>query len=382
MRVLVVNAHGADATGGGVEQCVADLGRGLRAEGCAVTLLAAFPARVDAWDGTAIVLHGSDWRDDAVRRWRNHAGDVASFPTRRLAAAVAEVAPDVLHTHNLPGITTAVWEVARRAGVPVVHTVHDYYLLCPRVTLRKRTGEACEPHPLLCGARNSRLGRWHAAVDDVIAVSDHVAGVHAAMFPSARMHVVRNPVAALPRSLAPPRTPPRSLGYLGALSAMKGVGRLLDAAPHLLRRGLTLRIAGDGELAAEVERAVADGAVEYAGVVHGEDKLRFIESCDLAILPSLWDEPGGPPCSVAEWLAAGRPILVSMRGGLQELPRLLPGVVPVEPTQEAIVEAVDRLLVPARFEQVLTAMPGADAREFSRWIDDHREIYETAASSA
>ena len=69
-----------------------------------------------------------------------------------------------------------------------------------------------------------------------------------------------------------------------------------------------------------------------------------------------------------------------MRGGLQELPRLLPGVVPVEPTQEAIVEAVDRLLVPSRFEQVLTAMPGADAREFSRWIADHREIYETAAS--
>ena len=41
-------------------------------------------------------------------------------------------APDVVHTHNLTGVSTAIWEVCRRLDLPVFHSLHDYYLLCPR----------------------------------------------------------------------------------------------------------------------------------------------------------------------------------------------------------------------------------------------------------
>lgn len=379
MRVLIVNAHGADAMVGGAEQYVADLGRGFRARGWEMTLLAAFPPKVDAWAGRAAALHATDWRDNPVRRLRNHVGDLASFPTRKLEAAVVAAAPEVVHTHNLPGISTAVWEACRRAGVPVVHTIHDYYLLCPRVTMLRRTGEPCNPHPLLCGTRSARLARWAGAVADVIAVSDYVARLHAHIFAPVRTQVVRTPVAPLARPLTLPQAPPRTIGFLGALTGVKGVVRLLEAAPCLRELGFRVRIAGGGPLQAQIERAVAAGLVEYAGVVHGEQKLRFMESCDVAILPSLWNEPGGPPCSVAEWLGGGRPVLVSPRGGLREVAARQPGVLSVEPSAEGIVEAARSLSAPGRFDQVLAEMPtDVEARELDRWLDAHQEIYETA----
>lgn len=382
MRVLLINAHGADATAGGAERCVADLECGFQARDWQITLLSAFPPRVDSRSGEAVALHATDWRDDPVRRFRNHAGDLASFPTRRLKAAVAAAAPEVAHTHNLPGITTAIWEACRRAGVPVVHTIHDYYLLCPRVTLMRRTGETCDPHPLLCGARSKRLVRWTDAVSGVIAVSDHVARLHARIFRSTRVHVLRTPVVPPARRLAPPKTPPRVIGYLGALTAVKGVARLLEAAPRLRDLGFTIRIAGGGQIRTQLEDAAASGLVEYAGVLHGEEKLRFMESCDLGILPSLWNEPGAPPCSVAEWLASGRPMLVSLRGGLREVVERHPGVVGIEPTSVGIAEAVQALSAPRRFEQLLAHVPAADdENSLQAWLDAHEDIYEAAARS-
>ena len=38
--------------------------------------------------------------------------------------------PDLVHTHNIVGFSGAVWQAAKRRGLPLVHTIHDYSLLC------------------------------------------------------------------------------------------------------------------------------------------------------------------------------------------------------------------------------------------------------------
>ena len=55
------------------------------------------------------------------------AGGSARSSTRR--------SPDIVHTHLIDGFSAAIWRRARRAGVPIVHTAHDYHLLCPRAFL-------------------------------------------------------------------------------------------------------------------------------------------------------------------------------------------------------------------------------------------------------
>jgi glycosyltransferase involved in cell wall biosynthesis len=212
-----------------------------------------------------------------------------------------------------------------------------------------------------------------------LAVSDHVARSHATWFGSARIHVLRIPVSPLARPLSPPQTPPRKLGYLGALARVKGVSHLLEAAPQLDRLGLRVRIAGDGPMVEQVRRAAAAGVIDYVGLVAGEDKLRFMETCDLAVLPSVWDEPGGPPYAPPEWLAGGRPVLVANRGGLREFAERHRCVMTIEPTPSGLVESAKAVLAPGRFEELLAAVPDPeDGRELRSWLAGHRAIYELA----
>lgn len=381
MRVLLVNAHGADQSVGGAERYVARLGEGLRGRGVEVSLLAAFPA-ADHGPFTEIrVLHGSDWRTSQARRLANRAGDLDARVTSTLTRAVAAARPDLVHTNNLAGITTAVWGACARAGIPVVHTLHDYALLCARATLVTRAGERCRPRALGCGLRARRLRRWAYGVGSLIGVSRHVLAAHAGFFPAdTAVRVILHPRPAPATGDAP--APPagerlRTLGYIGALDVVKGVGVLLDAAPALARLDVRVRLAGAGRLRPEVERAHAADLLDFDGVVGGAAKQRFLERCDAGVVPSVWDEPGAPPYVALEWLGAGRPVLASRRGGLGEAAQELPGLRPVEPSVAGIVEGCRALLAPDTWAAAVerAALPVALSDDEERWLGEHLDVY-------
>jgi glycosyltransferase involved in cell wall biosynthesis len=376
MRVLLVNAHGTPD--GGTETGLAELARALIAKGVDVSFLIAF-APADLVEGVpATVLHKSHWRTSTSRRLASHVEDVASWPSDRLDDVLATHAPDIVHTHNLPGTGTGIWEAARRRRIPVIHTLHDYHLLCPRTTLMRRDGSgACRPHPLLCGLRTRLLGRWVGGVDRVLAVSQHLHDAHARVFQGTEAGLMRNPVRPLPRLLGAPGAQLRRIGYIGALHRNKGVDVLLRALPGLEERGLVLRIAGRGALQGDVlEAARRTTALEYVGFAVDDDKLRFMEGCDLGVLPSIWQEPGGPTWSMSEWLGAGRPVLVSPVGGLAEVAGTYPGSVATEPTVEAILSSVDQLLDRQRWASMVQDAQNVDPRAFlDGWVGAHLAVY-------
>jgi glycogen synthase len=381
MRVLLVNAHGVDRRWGGAEKYVDELVSGLEERGATVRLLSAFPSDAEPTDESSLTLHRTDWHEDPTRRIRNHLGDVASRPTHRLREAVAAARPDVVHTNNLPGITTAIWEVCRQIGVPVVHTLHDYYLLCPRVTLQRRNGQPCCPHATFCRVRTARLARWSSEVGDVIAISDHIRIRHEALFPRARFHVVRHPIIRLTAEpLRAPPAVPRTIGYLGSLRNAKGIPNLVEAAPSLGQLGYTVQVAGDGPLRPLVEAAATRRDLVYLGPVDGEKRLRFIDSTDLGVVPSTWEEPGAPPYAVAEWLGAGRPVLVTKHGGLGEVAGLLPGAVPIGEGVDGIVSASLACSEPGRWRELVASIRLPESAAGTTWAERHLEIYELAVA--
>jgi glycosyltransferase involved in cell wall biosynthesis len=377
-RLLLVNAHGADEYAGGAEGYVARLADGFGARGYHVEILAAYPS--EPRGRHVRTLHASHWRQSRARRVMNHAAAVAALPTRRLRQAVTEAAPDIVHTSNLPGIWTGVWEAARLRGVPVVHTILDYQLLCPRVTLLQPDGTPCRPHPLLCGLRTRRLARWAGAVAGVIGVSQYVLDRHAGFFPRARLEKIGLLAFPPQRSLSRPGPTLSTLGYIGALEHTKGIRPLLEAAPALARSNCTLLIAGDGRLRAEVEAAAArEPNVVYEGPVAGAAKDRFFERADAGVLPSVWHEPGGPTMVALEWLTAGRPLLISPRGGMGEIVPELDGAIAVEPSVEAITATVERLRAPEEWRRaVSTVRPPRSERNLEEWLDAHERTYTRA----
>jgi glycosyltransferase involved in cell wall biosynthesis len=380
MQILMVNAHGHDVTAGGVEKGIAMLSEELVRRGYRVAFMNAFPGgRVDP--GMEVtVLHEQDWRGHPVRRLRNHVGDVVSQPSSAVAEVIERVRPDVVHTHNLPGISTGVWEVSRQQGLPVLHTLHDYQLLCPRTTMMRRDGTTpCHPHPLLCGLRTRRLMRWVGGVTQLSAVSQHLIDVHGHLFRGIPQHVVRNPMV-LPKPRRPLRRPAErlgSLGYIGNLDVVKGIELLLAAIPTLEALGCELHIAGTGRLAEAVAGAADRSAfVHYHGVVSGPSKDAFFDACDAGIIPSVWSEPGGPTHTLIEWVCSGRPTLVSARGGLGEVVDLYGGAIRVEPTVEGVTSGIARLANPVEWKALLSSLEPIDSSgELKRWVNVHEAIY-------
>jgi glycosyltransferase involved in cell wall biosynthesis len=378
MRILLVSSHGTDAGFGGAERYVRDLAQGLGDRGHEVTVLSAFPARAANQGGPeTIVLHASDWREDRVRRLRNHAGDLASEPWPRYARLLRELRPQLVHTSNLPGIGSGIWESARRAGIPVVHTLHDYHLLCPRTDLLRRDGTPCRPNPLLCGLRTRRLLRWREAVDVLISGSRFLHQIHSDSFGSTEHRLIRLPVtAADPMPPRPALDRPRTLGYLGALTRVKGVELLAAAVPALADGGFELRVAGDGPLAEFAAEAFGD---RYAGRVEGVAKDEFIARCDIGLVPSLWDEPSGPPYVVCEWLGAGRPVISTARGGLGEVAAET-GVVTFDGTAAGL-EVLTAELADggSSWQRLLATVPdvGGDT-DLARWLNEHEDAYAAA----
>jgi glycosyltransferase involved in cell wall biosynthesis len=377
VRVLIVNAYGAAADVGGTEKGLGLLTRHLVEQGVDVSILQAFPGAQLPGIATT-VLHGSDGRDSRLRWFENHVGDVLSLPTGAVARAVDAHRADVVHTHNLQGLGTGVWEICRRRGTPVFHTLHDYHLLCPRVTLMRANGEPCRPSPALCGLRAARLARWAGSVSVLGGVSEFLIRAHDGVFPKIPRHVIRNPMQSEPGPAStPPSSPPRAIGYIGNLSREKGVDVLLRAAPALAERDLEVRIAGAGRLEDEVaEAAQIASNVSFHGVVKGDGKQAFLAGCDIGVVPSVWAEPGGPTHTIVEWLGAGRPTLVSPRGGLGEIIDGCPGAIAVEPTVKAFVSAVDALRDPGTWAAAVERVRPVHAEgEVERWVAQNLDIY-------
>lgn len=73
--------------------------------------------------------------------------DVDAFvqdgPQDVFCAFLREVRPDVLHVHTLMGLHAALLAAAKERGVRTVFTTHDFFPLCPKVTLY-RQGKVCD----------------------------------------------------------------------------------------------------------------------------------------------------------------------------------------------------------------------------------------------
>ena len=231
--------------------------------------------------------------------------------------------PDVVHTHNLSGFSPIIWRSVKKLDIQLIHTLHDYYFLCPRTTMFKNS-KICEKPCLECKVLSQPKMKLTNLVDTVVGVSNHILDQHIINcgFLNSRKVVIYNGIelsepAAIEKEKKIFEGKPLQFGYIGKINESKGLKLLLEEFIKLPSSKASLLIAGTGnidylEKLKELTKGRAN--VEWLGHVEPEP---FYKNLDVIVIPSLWNEPFG--LVAIEPLEYGVPVIVSNRGGLSEI---------------------------------------------------------------
>ena len=237
----------------------------------------------------------------------------------RVGAVLDRERPDVVHSHLLAGFTLAPWLAVRRRKMPLVHTMHDWYLRCINSAMY-RNERMCETPCAMCRAHRQPHRRVSSAVDIPVGVSDFILQGHlkAGFFAGSRAtRVIHNSfdgVAGEPRTQ--PTGRPLRLGFLGRLSPAKGIALFLETFRKLGKDGCEVVVGGSGaaEFDRELRSRFADPRISFLGHT---DATAFFRRIDALVVPSVWHEPC--PLVIFEAFGNGVPVIASRRGGNTEL---------------------------------------------------------------
>jgi glycosyltransferase involved in cell wall biosynthesis len=337
MKILIISTLYPPNVIGGAEKAAAELAEALAHRGNKVAVITLHPGSsevVEDRNGVRVYrlpLDNFYWpfgRKEKPGRLYRLAWHIREMwnpvAARRIGRILDLEIPDVVNTHNVCGFSLAVWREVKRRKLRLVHTLHDYYLMCPRCTLFNK-GRNCEKRCLSCKVLTFNRRRLAQLPDAVVSVSQYTLHEHARRhyledLPGTVIHNIQSAFKLfLPEKLNGGSSADLIFGFIGRVEEEKGVETLLAATQQLHSSNWKLKVAGRGldEYVAKLVKIFPDPRVEWLGFT---DAAKFYSSVDVVVLPSLWAEP--LPYVCVESLHAGRSLICASSGGIPEIAKL------------------------------------------------------------
>lgn len=259
-----------------------------------------------------------------------HSGEAVD----RISALIRQTQPDVVHCHNIyHQLTPSIIGAAKKLGVPVALTLHDYKPVCPTYN-RLRDGKPCSDcldgdfsHVLRNRCADGSLGKSallyaeavvqrlmgnYEKVDAFIAPSRYMQESIAHRVPGDRIKLLYNGIDT--NEVHGSGADEGYVLFLGRLVQEKGVETLLKA--HAISTaGWRLVVAGTGPLGEDLKAQYNPS--NFVGYIAGDALKAMIDRASVVVVPSEWYE--NCPMSVLEAMAYGKPVVGSRMGGIPEL---------------------------------------------------------------
>ena len=349
MHILLLSNLYPPYVEGGAEILASDVACGLQGLGHEVTVLTSSfgldgPARDgDIWrtlrlapaahfDRRRPLWQQLDQPLHYVRRYHRRAN------AAELRRVVATTQADILYAWEIAGLgVNSMLGALSGLRVPVVFQLGSYVLLYAR------SPQTEQSRLRMRWLKKRLIGEvpsftWTSSIAVSAAVKDQY--VQAGFDPD-RIEVIYNGID--PRFLQAPETPSAAPGpsgggcaqllFVGRLRDEKGVLVMLEALDLLRNTAhgsaqreqpcMHLHVFGSGEKAflAEVETFLREKRLVDAVTLHGrvsqDELIRYYDSSDVLLVPSLWREPFG--LVIAEAMARGLPVIASNIGGPAEI---------------------------------------------------------------
>ncbi len=254
--------------------------------------------------------------------------------------------PDVIHVHNIyTHLSPSVLHEAKKRGIPMVMTVHDYALMSANYSLwdeKKMQSMHLDNIGILATAKtrymkgsflgtlvleiilkfHQMLNLYDGAISHYIAYSNFVRDIMITSgIPKEKitvMHAFAEPLMVNERRPSPIY---RGVGggilFAGRLESYKGVHVLIEALNYLPAT-TQIKIVGVGPDEARLKMiAGKDKRVEFLGFVPGNELWKMMAQAAVVVAPSIWNEPYG--LVALEAMCQGTPIIVAKSGGLPEI---------------------------------------------------------------
>lgn len=317
MRILL--AHNYYQRRGGEDAVFENEAELLEQRGHTVIRYVANNKSIETFVDKALTFKRAFWNTDAARD---------------LGAVMERERPDILHTHNFfPLLSPSIYDAARRGGVPVVQTLHNYRLGCASGFLT-RDGETCElcigklpfnavRHRCYRGslpgsvavagmiAAHAMRGTWRTKVDRFIALTEFSRGKLIEIgVPDAKIMVKPNFVPDRGSAVGGVR---EGALFVGRVSSEKGILGLVEA---WRADAAKLTIAGSGPLD-EAVRSAAGPSVTCLGQLAADQLNVEYRRAQFVVLPSTAFE--SMPMTLLEAWSCSLPVIAFRHSAFAEM---------------------------------------------------------------
>ena len=283
--------------------------------------------------------------------------------------------PDLVHFQHLFGLSAHLVRLAKREGVAIAFTLHDYFTFCHRIQLLKRDGQLCQgpryglecvscletglpddlrtrmalrlkdvlPFPIIKWTKRfflppryleqKRYEAFHRyrymyevfkACDILLTPSRYVKDFFIRYYGSMEPKIKALPLGIPPfqrRAVPAKRKEKIRFCYTGTVSFHKGLHVLVDAFGALPGGRAVLTIYGaraswNQDYYDELKRKATGLEVHFRGAYQREDLPELLSEQDVVVLPPIWPETFSIVIREANML--GLPVIASRIGAIPE----------------------------------------------------------------
>lgn len=282
------------------------------------------------------------FRMSSEGQWESTSGKIKGFfsgvyspaGVKGMKEALQREKPDVVNVHNLyPFISPAALFECKKAGVPVVMTVHNFRLICPtglfmrnnapcEVCLQKGNEWSCIryncEHSMLKSigyALRNASARWTKAYKNCVDAFACITAFQKQKLIQAGFDAEK--IAVIPNSLDAPdsykETEGNYVAYIGRLSQEKGYDRLIDIA----KRHPKIEFHFAGAQRENTEQKNFPHNIIFRGYLNKDELGEFIQDSRFLVVPSRCYE--GFPMAILEAACYGKPSICPDHGGFTEI---------------------------------------------------------------